>query len=125
MYVRLFCRVNIFIIRLTNDATRVLMCQCCILHAFALYRYYVISTPDRSANQGKHDGHHLVQGGPPENGAHVREWTHNELAVYATHSGFNVIEVRRRRGDKVPRQNTMWLLLELQSTDNCRDANWN
>ena len=95
-------------------------------------QYYVISTPDRAAYHGGGGAFmdeplpnaftlHLTAGGPPFNAVHVREWTHNELAAYATQSGFVVLDVRKRADKVRPWQNTMWMLLELKSTATCRE----
>jgi len=62
-------------------------------------KYYVVSTPDRSLG--------LVATGPPSNRAHVREWTHDELAQYANTHGFRVLDERIYRPQK-----SMWLLME-------------
>ena len=81
-------------------------------------RFYVVSTPDRGADTEKHGMEALSQAGPPRNPAHVREWTHNELAAYVHSHGFRVLDSRRNDGGK---QNTMWLLLELGDVDRCRE----
>lgn len=67
------------------------------LHKFDA-RYYVVSTPDRAMG--------LATMGPPRNPSHVREWTHDEFAHYASTHGFNVLDARAYRT-----QSTMWFLL--------------
>merc|ERR1711971_526963 len=54
-------------------------------------RYVVLSTPNREYAQ-------LSQKGPPHNTAHVREWTHDELAAYVTKLGFRVLDARQSEG---------------------------
>lgn len=76
-------------------------------------KYYVVSTPDRAVRG------HLNALGPPRNGAHVREWTHDELAAYAASSGFKVLDARSNASPMV-HQNTFWLLLELEDVESCR-----
>lgn len=62
-------------------------------------QYYVVSTPDRDLLS--------ASSGPPVNPAHVREWTHDEFANYASTQGFHILDARVYRP-----QSTMWFLLE-------------
>merc|ERR1712129_626174 len=76
-------------------------------------KYAILSSPDR-------DILGLVKEGPPNNTAHVREWTHDELAAYVSKFGFRVLDVRRNPQSA---QWTMWFLLEVPEQESrCKEG---